>query len=468
MPPRLRVSSRLATFRDQKAFTDCRLTSSEGLEFFCHRIVLAKYSTWFRQYFTEHSEPGKVTEVKIPMDPKGRFKDVIEFLYKGFLHFSLESIVDYLSIAEFYGIELLEMVAKDQLESALQNGKFNIQLVLSISKRLTQVGLSRHALRLAPQIATELAAVRNNRAAVQRIFNAISPEMLALIFQHERFAKLKPIERGRIADMYVGDRVLTEEERRHISMFVTDWSDESAYQVLVQNKCQWATADLVRRHYSRIIDTMRKNLAGLKHEVARSEEGFGKWCAYSWIHFIQLAIPTNETPIVNSVELARTLGVGYEVDPVCVGMLSCSSSEPISPKFEARYALFDNKNYFLSTVKHKNGKPFMRVDFGPRSKLLLHAIEINCSAKSRQNVPRMLPGPLTFTGVSEDGVTEVIIADVEYGSLPDLPHGKGKLISGFHVKNKYRCITITEVQSQICDFDVLRILDIEFRGQFVP
>ena len=96
---------------------------------------------------------------------------------------------------------------------------------------------------------------------------------------------------------------------------------------------------------------------------------------------------------MNSVELARTLGVGYEVDPVCVGMLSCSSSEPISPKFEARYALFDNKNYFLSTVKHKNGKPFMRVDFGPRSKLLLHAIEINCSAKSRQNVPLRLSPP---------------------------------------------------------------------------
>ena len=467
----IELPNRFASFLDRKVFTDCHLTSESGLDCFCHRILLAKYSKWFRSYFEERAEPGRVAEIALPVDPKMRFGEVLKLLYDGFAHFTVDSIVDFLEIAEFYGMEVIEMIANDQLEAVRESGHLSKELVLELCRRFIQCGLVKKALSFAPQLAEELvtAIAKGNQVAIERIYEATNPELFAVILQQQPFRGWKRLDKARLIDQYVGDREISDQDKRHLSIVVGDWSDVNAYHLLVHTKCNWVTPDLSRAHYRHMISIMRNNLRSFEREIAQNSGDVGNLYAYSWIHFIQfLDSPVKESPVVNAVELSRTLGIGATCDPVALGMLKCTASKPISPRFAAKYALFDEKNYFLSSANRKEDPAplYITVEFGANSCLLLKAVEINSSAQSNQNVPRLAPGPLTFTGITADGTQEVIASNVDYTELPDLPHGQGKLFDRFQAKSKYRAITITEAPSPY-GVDVLRILHLEFRGRFL-
>ena len=464
------VPSRIASFFGRQVFTDCHLTSESGLDCFCHRIMLAKYSKWFVNYFEKHAESGQVTEVALPVDPNMRFGEVLRLLYHGFARFTVDVIVDFLEIAEFYGMEVVEMIANDQLEAVKETG-LSKELVLELCERFIRSGLVKKALSFAPQLAEELvtAISKGNQVAIQRIYEVTNPELFAVILQQKQFRGWKRLDKARLIDQYVGDREISDQDKRYLSIVVGDWSDVNAYHLLVHTKCNWVTPDLARAHYKHMISIMRNNLGSFEREIAQNTGDVGNLYAYSWIHFIQfLGSAVKESPVVNVVELSRTLGIGATCDPVALGMLKCTASKPVSPRFAANYALFDQKNYFLSSANRKEDPDplYITVEFGTNSCLLLKAIEINCSAQSNQNVPRLAPGPLTFTGITADGTQEVIASNVDYTELPDLPHGQGKIFDRFQAKSKYRAITITEAPSPY-GVDVLRILHLEFRGRFL-
>ena len=109
---------------EYKAMFDCKLEFENGDSLPAHRLVLGNCSEFFFNAFTSGMSEDKERVVKIDYNPCNAFPDVFKWMYTGHISVPVDKIVPIISIARYYGIELLVTEIRNFLKNATSSPAF--------------------------------------------------------------------------------------------------------------------------------------------------------------------------------------------------------------------------------------------------------------------------------------------------------------------------------------------------------
>ena len=86
-----RISNKFAEFRKNKVFCDCKIVFKEK-EVFAHRIILSKYSQFFKNLFISSNDAG-IFSFKVEYDPLNTLESIIDFFYNNDIIINYSNII---------------------------------------------------------------------------------------------------------------------------------------------------------------------------------------------------------------------------------------------------------------------------------------------------------------------------------------------------------------------------------------
>lgn len=119
---------------EYKAMFDCKLEFKNGESLPAHRLILGNCSEFFFNAFTSGMSEDKERVVKIDYNPCNAFPDVFNWMYTGQISVPMDKIVPIISIARYYGIELLLTEIQNFLKNATSSPEFPGQCLRCIQQ----------------------------------------------------------------------------------------------------------------------------------------------------------------------------------------------------------------------------------------------------------------------------------------------------------------------------------------------
>ena len=472
------ISNRFEEFRKLGNFIDCVLVYGDE-RICCHRHVLARYSGWFKNYFEEHNDEffgdgngikqNYVQEILIPLNPNNVMKQIVDFLYKGHIHFTTELIVSYLYCADFYKISTLEKIAQYQFNE-LKN--VSHETTLFFAKRLIDYNLTSMYLQLAPIIATQLSNIlkkQPTKLVKNDIFKSLNPKLFRKVLEEPAVKDLSDYAKAQLIDEYVcEDMKLTEEDKEDLASTI-NWDDKASYKILVSFDCDWVPSKISRNLYKQILDVRRHNIDILDKTTQQINNNskddhlfVNRWFLFPWIHVIRYSKKCDSNPKINIVDFISRLGfLNHKIDAVGYGLFSTSSSKPISSNYQSKYA-FSDQDYFLTALADE--LPYIAVDFGKHSRVSGTKLKLRCHNKTEKGIERPYPNPFCVIGTLGNQET-LHASSIEYKNLQD--DKKYKLLD-INPEIPFQTLKVAQESSTEAGFNVLRVLDFEIVGRFLP
>lgn len=476
-------------FHKDDKFIDCVLEIEDGQTIKTHRVLLAKYSKWFYQYFKDHPIYNKeILTIKLETNPENVMQDVITFFYTGHLHLTVSNIVSFMHCSHFYQIPIIEEITSNTF-----NDMLNEKNALFFARRLIECNLTAKFENIAPIISNQIRNIVNGQPSLiskQDIFKSLNPMLFHKVLMQNSIAKLDDFVKAALIDEFIGDETNISEDDKQFLASAIDWGmpdsngpGKDAYKILVNFKCNWIPSNISRPLYIYAINVRRNNLNSLENEVNQSErENYSRWFLYPWVDSIKSSKLCNLNPKLNVIDFISRLGFRKsKVDSTTYGFFSVNSSKPISSMFQSKYAFMDH-GYFLTQMPDKE-MPFISINFGPHSHLLADQIKIRCHPIADDDIDlrknkkpakkkhlsnfNERPPPYPFSIIAQSPFTEqeTLASSVMYNEVEK--EGDFKKI-GIKPNNPLENLTIVQDTNSPYGNNVLRIYQIELHGQFLP
>lgn len=428
----------------------------------CHKIILSKESTWFKNYYSAHtSSINEVLEVQVPVNPENIFPEIINFFYFSKLNITIKNIAPLYFCSVFYGIEKLLFIMKMHLARAL-----NKKTALFLCSDLVKYKLDEAASTVAPIFAEELHHILMKEPALfmkNDIFRSSSPKVIAAMLKDPQLDDISVSEKVELIDEYIGQKVISEDEKESLAS-VIDWTIPSAHNILVSNVCDWVPARISRSLYSKALDARRRTLVAFSKEAEEAPKYLGLWFPLSWLTSVVKADACDETPIVDAVEFMSTFGIfRSRFDPRKYTLLDATGTKALSSDFAPGNVL-TKESYFVSVTK-EGELPYFELDFGIHAGVKTLSLDISCEAANASGTPKEVPQKLNIAGYVQG--SDEAIYDHEFS------YAKAKLDENGFKQVKLEChvpirkIKISLQKDSEFGFNVLRISKIRVNCAFI-
>jgi hypothetical protein len=372
------------------------LRTPQGEVIKCSHLVLATRSESFRQLLKSLPDLRSSPPYLLPIDPGSRFQSVLAAFSGRPLRFTLDSIVDFLVIAEQCKIDLLQRITDDQFNCAMAVISRDPKAVLRFCHSLVKSQLPAYATRLGSLISVELSNRLRNPSPhrpIRSVLECLSAEVLRNVLSQPQLAGLSEDEKIQLADDFASLQTLTPEDKDRLSDCILTWNRPDCIrtlhpeQTLVLFRCDWVSPKYCRRYLKLALDIRRANLSAMVSKCKHGSSSVSRWYVLRWLSVIHSAESWEKSPTVHAVE---SVGIS---DISSFGIMQTTSSRPISQAFAAKFCLMKGDSYFVSC-----SNPWIELDFGPRADFRVTTILINSPCR----VPRTLKVEIELaTGIRE-------------------------------------------------------------------
>lgn len=372
---------------ESDTFNDCILRFRSGVEYPFVRIVLAKQSRYFENYFKENAQQQLpvIVNMKECIDPNA-MKQLLDLLYTNYIKLNVYNITPLLKIARQYEFPVIcRFLTQFYLEAS------NDETLLHFVKEFIKNDLHDDALLLAPKIASHLYRIERNdpdeKITCTEIYQAVTPVILTkVLIEKNKLEIRKEAQRdvinselykydikedhnlkniGHIENfvkLYTVSHKLTDDDKESLSSAI-EWDDESStIQYFIHYKCDWVPARYSQDIIESILRIRNKRLTEFKKNLQKQPSQVSRWFSLSWIRTIKnIESPNKDLPII---EFIRTIGgTTKSIDPVKYGLIKVNSSPPLYPKAEPKQAIIKN-NYNFAARTFDNKPPYISIDLG--------------------------------------------------------------------------------------------------------
>ncbi|OHT05285.1 hypothetical protein TRFO_26970 [Tritrichomonas foetus] len=470
---RERLQSNFELYRKNKTFCDCKIVLSDH-EVLAHRLVLAKYSSFFLDLFMKTNEKG-IYAFRPEFNPQDTLESVIDFLYTNQIDLDQSNLVAYLSVSKFYGIPILEEIVTEQFPQCT-----NKDTVLEFCRQCVEYNIPAQAKIFVPTVAENWSSYQINN-----IYSHIDPTILADVLNDSHLANLKQDAKLQIIDGFISLHPTTTNEQREQLATVIDWSHPAAYQYLVRHNCEWVPARIARQLMRRIMKERRYTFRKLQERVnfvpessnnsisarAANDGEISRWFLFTWmisIHRADVIKDQYTIPIINFLSTYGGLSQGF--DAVTTGAITVNSSEPMSKSIKPNYAFGCVKGEHFVSIGNAKLNPFYEIDFGQKAKLIPSSVSFKCSDKAQieEKLGKMKEGASKKIDESTNlspNPTEVLIC----GNGTDILYqGEFKDKIPLKCNDPINKLKFVMVGDNVAGNKILRLFGIEIYGEFIP
>ncbi|KAH0794579.1 BTB/POZ domain containing protein [Histomonas meleagridis] len=476
----IHLDSNFEYYRRQEKFIDCVLLSG-GKRYPAHRVILAKFCSWFKKYFIEHPKQGNAPlEVELPVDPTDQSLDqFLDIIYRGRAHIDVMNIPPLLKMADFYDVPVLREIMRRSYTAA-NNDSTLIHFVTEFIK----LDLTDDAIRLAPSLARNFKKVLDGEKLViftkEQFFNAVSPKVLAAVLNDQCFSNKTQYPdtlKVELIDEFVGDTKITDITDQRALASCIDWTEPNSKYHLVNYRCDWLPSDIAFPLYESLLVTRNRSIIKFNKSIKSSKDKLSRWYLFAWATKIHDSHPINtDDPEFDTISFIRTLGgTTQPFNPQPYGLIKTFiSAKPIAdPQFGPSNVLKDDTSYFMAQAD-QNGPPMVGLDFGDCAELELNEVRVDTTTLPRKYRPKKIIGNQYYpkcgikpfaeklgisVGMSEDECrkSNPLNAQSKDGKFKVSYEGKGK---------KCRCISVMMTEPSFGGGNILRISGIEVNGAF--
>ena len=484
-----RLFSRLDAFRSNSTFVDVVLRYNED-EYLAHRIFLAKYSAWFRDYFKNEQESGKVLEanervyIDLPENPNGAMLLILNALYSGHLKITISNAPDLLKVSVFYGFNQFSQLIRSFVKKTLTE-----QTCLEYAQQFIQHDLIDDAKSLCKFIAEKLvddftqvgvphavnkknvfAKITDGRVFAEILKNPVFNDLIKDKKGND-VTILSEDDKVRLIDEYIGDRVVDLIEEQEALASVIDWTTDYAHTYLVRYRCDWVPASISRYLYNKILDFRRNDVTVFEKDCESAAPTLSRWFPFSWFQFIADAIPTTETPIVDVNKFISTLGgCASQFNPIDYGMINTEIDEATQSQgnvlYPAKYIVEDSPSFFAAYTNLETKQvPAAVLNYGKHVKIQSTDIYINpcvLIVLEGQTPVKYITRSSNYQPIPD----QIIVTTNNKDTFANIRKPATKEIATVIPYNQ----TFTEIKFSLkpqSPYQLLRLLKVDIRGKFL-
>ena len=478
MKSKVPIPCKFQSYRENGYLIDCVIKFPEK-DCPVHRLVLAKYSTFFRRLFAAGSSGDMFTFVP-EFNPQNCLMLAVDFLYTGKVAIDASNVVAVLATAKHYEIPILaECAASKYSELATE------KTALTFAKQCVEYGVSEMDNKIVRIIAEHF-----NSWPRETLFDSMNASFLAEVLRCEEKPEFTSDEILSIIDQFHERTPVKEESDMEKLARTIDWTACDAYMFLARHKCKWVPPRIGRPLYRKMMVARRRTYYEWQRRTMQQNEASesSRWFTFAWAQEVRNATGRIETTS-NLIRFTSTLGSDRQpLAPTALGTIQIDGS-PATQEFAIDYA-FDGRpdTYFMSILEEEHNKaPFVSFKFGQRASFEVDSLKFVCRTpevigmKLKKIMPKSfydnrgnadirdaemehicpVPTAIEVTGLNEDGRQMVppvtIKAEDIRSATPVQTH--------WNVPISKMCAEIRRSDDEAVA--VLRLVEIEVVGRFV-
>lgn len=463
----MRLPCHFQNYREHGHLIDCVIKCCDK-EFPAHRLVLARYSDFFRQLFLSTTSQD-MYQFTPDFNPQNCLISVVDFLYTGRIEIDASNVVAILVTADHYKISVLKDIAHFRYCELLET-MTSVDIALTFARHCADYGYSEQQNEVIPIIAQNF-----NSFTHDQLFESLNAAYLSEVLMSDKLPNLTADERLSLIDDFDSVKPVVDETDKAKLARVIDWSSNDAYMYLARHKCAWMPSKIVRPLYKKVIIARRQTAIELRRRTEAGPDTTSRWFPFTWVAEVKKASGRVAGVSQDLVKFATTLGTNSTtVKGDLMGVIHVTSSGT-TETFPVQNA-FDGKpdTYFQGIWSQGEEAPFVSLGFGPLAYFSVEKVRLVCrtpefiekkNAKlrelrqlSEEDTRTRCPVPkrIAFVGRNGNKVTRLVrvftedVIDVNLDSpISDL------------------CVSL-DVQDGAEVVAVLRIFAIEVYGEFVP
>lgn len=400
-----RLQSQFKQYRDKNFFIDAKF-KTENTEIVAHRLVLAKYSKLFADYFENQPFNPDNIHIPIPFDINNLFPELINFLYTEELPLDDPDPIPYYAMAHVYNIDILKTMLRFTIERFL---KENYEYVLTYTSHYITFELPKgieltfptirtyfdeligSSQEFAPLIVEHFEEFRKN---ISVLYNSVIPILFANILGNLNNQTYIDYEKARMIDEYVKNykKDLTIYEREKLQQ-VIDWNTDDSYLLFASLDLDWVLPVVSRPLLRKLLSNRMTTTHSFEQTINTiSNQYINCWYAFDWLQTIRDSRGCKELEPVELITFLGTLGNSCNfVNPLTYGFIEENCSETLCVP-AAKHSIFspsyifdnlDSSHYYLSNPDLKEPHVGFRLfndGFKPR-KLFLQQCPIEKKPK---------------------------------------------------------------------------------------
>ncbi|OHS94324.1 BTB/POZ domain containing protein [Tritrichomonas foetus] len=385
----IRLIKKFDEFRQRNLFIDCKLQTPEG-DINAHRIVLAKNSELFKNYFCSSNEKCRIMNVPVPFNIGNLFSKMIDFFYTE--NFTYDNTNDdpipFYMMAQVYGSQILTDILQDIIKRDLNTSNVldyvSYYRTVSIDPEFVSKypGISEsfenmlsQSLQFAPFIAKHF-----DDFPSKLLFESLTPRLLAGTLKNTNFNDDKKVS---IIDEFVNETQEPSKEDCQRLHDVINWDAEDSYNLFVNHEANWVPSETARNSISTILDHRRRTIDSMKSKLfgdlsQELDDTLGEdidafcnsWHLISWIRNIKNSEGNDKLHDCELIDFMSTFGgTQVEANPSLYRFITPRSSNAMQiPQYRELlydrecYAEEDTAHYFCS-FPGNDGRQFIGYEF---------------------------------------------------------------------------------------------------------
>ena len=468
MESRVRLPCHFQSYRENGYLIDCIIKCCDK-EFPAHRLVLARYSDFFRQLFLSTTSQD-VYQFTPDFNPQNCLISVVDFLYTGRIKIDASNVVAILATADHYKISVLKDIAHFRYCELLETLP-SVNTALTFARHCADYGYSEQHNEVVPVIAQNF-----NSFTHDQLFESLNAAYLSEVLRSDKMPDLTADERLSLIDDFDSVTPVLDETDKAKLARVIDWSSNDAYMYLARHKCAWMPSRIVRPLYKRVIMARRQTATALRQRAEAGPDTTSRWFPFTWLAEVKNASGRVASVSQDLVKFATTLGTNLTtVKGDLMGVIHVKSSGT-TETFPVQN-VFDGKRdtYFQGIWSRGEEAPFVSLGFGPLAYFTVEKVRLVCRTPEfiekknakvcelkqgwAENVETRCPVPkkIAFVGRNGQKVTKRVRQFTERAIDVNIDSPISDLRVSLDVQE--------EAEFGVA---VLRIFAIEVYGEFVP
>ena len=441
------TKNKFKEFYDSGDFVDCILKISD-FEIKCHKIVLAKNSSFFNNFF-KNKELHEITTINLDFSSKEAASEIINSLYSGLLNVTNLTLIPLLAFATKYEFSKISSILDEKLNTMIYDST-----ILHIASEIDKYNLCDTNESCFSKLA-ELFYNNNTNIKREDVYKKLSPYAFSILLKQKVFIAVSDIEKVEFIESYCSFHGLLNEREKHYFDDLLDWSKENSFLFVLRYSCEWIPANISRSLYIKAINARREAVQRYSKQVQEaineSKMTFSRWYTFSTFNQIQKNPLKPHSSGFDLISYVSTLGGNTNLfNPIKYGLISVKSSTTFNeipgrePYFGPQNAIIPNDLYFIG-IEQGNLKPWISIDFGPNANIIFTDVGINSYIPRSEDRIHEKPGAVSIS-VGEN-----------YNTTTNLNAFKN---------NPSRCVVIRMTKNGEHGTDKLRIKKIDISGFF--
>lgn len=445
-----------------ESILDLKIVSGKYRPIKTYRILLAKFSTYFYNYFKEHPNDK---EMSVPVNPNNSLSIIISLLVNGEATISRKKLPSLAYTAYYYKFESPFFIFKDQILLDLTETS-----VLFYSSEFNKLKFDYFAEYIANQFSGEICKYFKGTSSmftINDIFRSSSCHVFSLLLRNEKVKNELSTERKiQIIDKYVKfrDVELTNKEKAHLTSAI-NWNEPNIYEHFIKNDCDWVADDAAYNMAKSVLVIRKKIIDNFVKSMSAASGDISNLSLLTWLSAIQNTEVVDGTPTVDALEFVTTLGY-HDTSFEILRLLNAyiSTSPILNDIFSEKAPFYPNSDYFLSHLPVGEQLPFYEIGFN-ESKLIVYNLHLSCHVAQPYGGYKPLPKSLILRLYAKGNSAPVYEQKLKYSKYQPSMTYKNYVINCSVPVNR---IVLTIKKNSYSGSNILRICRLAVTCQFVP